>query len=308
MKECVEEGILQSYFDGELSIAMMEKVGRHLTSCVSCKRAARELEQESLVLSKALEPEFALSVPTDHLRSRIDAAIAERRVLNPARPSLATSGPRRGWFASIAELFTLSPQRAFAYGGVAAVLLFALTFAVLRFNRTVAPTQPPSFVARNNPAPSPVPAPTQATNSGSEQSNAPHLASTTSSPSVRKQKVEPRDTFVVANYNRPFATRDANPKEASHAQLLPGERSYLKTIAKLDNTIRSESNKPMRPALQSEFERNLAMVDRAIAATRSAAKQNPSDPDAAEFMFAAYQTKVDLLNQVAEARLPNRQQ
>jgi hypothetical protein len=64
----------------------------------------------------------------------------------------------------------------------------------------------------------------------------------------------------------------------------------------------------MRPALQSEYERNLAMVDRAIAATRNAAKSNPNDPEAADFMFAAYQTKVDLLNQVAEARLPNRQQ
>jgi len=45
------------------------------------------------------------------------------------------------------------------------------------------------------------------------------------------------------------------------------------------------------------------MVDRAIAATRNAAKSNPNDPDAAEFMFAAYQTKVDFLNQVADSRL-----
>jgi len=49
------------------------------------------------------------------------------------------------------------------------------------------------------------------------------------------------------------------------------------------------------------------MVDQAIAATRSAAKVNPSDPDAAEFMFAAYQSKIDLLSQVADSRLSNRQ-
>ena len=46
MKDCVEEGILQSYFDGELSIDMMEQVSLHLTSCMACKRAARELESE----------------------------------------------------------------------------------------------------------------------------------------------------------------------------------------------------------------------------------------------------------------------
>src|SRR4051794_39426012 len=181
MKECVEEGILQSYFDGELSIEMMEKVGSHLTSCVGCKRVARELEQESLVLSEALAPEFALSVPTDRLRSRIDAAIAERRVLNPPRPSLAaaSAGSRRRWFASIAELFTLSPQRAFAYSGVAAVLLFALTFAVLRFNHRVAP--PPSpVVAISEPLPAPAPAPNKETS----QSNPAFV----SSPGIIKEK------------------------------------------------------------------------------------------------------------------------
>jgi hypothetical protein len=58
----------------------------------------------------------------------------------------------------------------------------------------------------------------------------------------------------------------------------------------------------MRPSLQVEYERNLAVVDRAIAATRSAAKKNPNDPDTTDFMFAAYQSKVDLLNTIADAR------
>ena len=85
-------------------------------------------------------------------------------------------------------------------------------------------------------------------------------------------------------------------------KLIPGERSYLQAIARLDSTIKS-NQKDMRPALQSEYQRNLAVVDRAIAATRSAAKSNPNDPDAADFMFAAYQSKVDLLNTIADARV-----
>ena len=92
----------------------------------------------------------------------------------------------------------------------------------------------------------------------------------------------------------------------AQVKLLPGERSYLKTIAALDSTIKSKSNRPMRPELRAEYERNLAVVDRALAATRNAAKKNPNDPDAAEFMFNAYQSKVDLLNTVADARLYNR--
>jgi len=85
-------------------------------------------------------------------------------------------------------------------------------------------------------------------------------------------------------------------------KLFPGERSYLQAIARLDSTINS-NKKNMRPALQVEFERDLAVVDRAIAATRSAAKSNPNDPDTADFMFAAYQSKVDLLNTIADARV-----
>jgi hypothetical protein len=87
---------------------------------------------------------------------------------------------------------------------------------------------------------------------------------------------------------------------------LPGERSYLQTIAELDSTIKLDKG-AMKPALQAEYERNLAFVDRALAAARTAAKSNPNDPDAAEFMFSAYQSKVDLLNTVADARVYDKQ-
>ena len=43
MRECVDEGILQSYFDGELSNVQMESVASHLVSCTGCAAAAREL-------------------------------------------------------------------------------------------------------------------------------------------------------------------------------------------------------------------------------------------------------------------------
>jgi anti-sigma factor RsiW len=299
MKECVEEGILQSYFDGELSLEMMERVGTHLTSCLACKRAARELESESLLLSEALEPEFAMSVPTERLRHRIEAAIAERRLLNPPRPGLASAGAAvplvRRWAQSIADLFALSPQRAFGYAGLAAVVLFAITFALVRF-RTVTPVESPQVAAIAQPSPTLIPTATPD-----------KAVAVVTGPSQQNVKSGPTYTPVVHRPNRAI-TGPVNPgTESAHAKLLPGERSYIKTIAALDTSMKSNQAAPMRPALQSEYERNLAMLDRAIAATRNAAKSNPNDPDAAEFMFAAYQTKVDFLNQVADSRLSNRQ-
>lgn len=285
MKECVEERILQSYFDGELSLEMMESVGSHLASCLACKRAARELESETLLLSEALEPEFALSVPTERLRHRIDEAIAEKRLLNPARPGLARAGAAvpvvRRWAQSIADLFALSPQRAFGYAGLAAVVLFAITFALVRLRKATI-TKSPEVVVVNRSTPTPVPVP---------------------NPLVD----HPVSYIRVVHRPKRASILRTESFEAAPVKLLPGERSYIRTIAALDTSIKSDRNRPMRPALQSEYERNLAMVDRAIAATRNAAKSNPNDPDAAEFMFAAYQTKVDFLNQVADARLSNRQ-
>lgn len=298
MKECVDEGILQSYFDGELSIDMMEKVSSHLTSCLMCKRAARELEAESLIVSEALEHEFALTVPTDRLRSRIEAAVAERRLLNPPRPSLALEQGAplgRRWWQALAELLVVSPQRAFAYAGVAAVILLALIFGSVFLRSAPRPNNQTTAAIRQ-----PAPAPPSVTPVSGPSQNDPAPVKITPS------KVTP-PRYVAAKYtNRP--TQNPAAVASQRIKLLPGERGYLKTIAALDTSLKSNHSKPMRPALQSEYERNLAMVDRAIAATRNAAKNNPNDPDAAEFMYAAYQTKVDLLNQVADARLPNRQQ
>lgn len=296
MRECIEEGMLQEYFDGELSSAMMESVAAHLASCLVCRQAARELESESVLLSAALEPEFALSVPTERLRHRVDAAIAGLRVVNPARQSSASNAgetpavPGVGaWWQAVVDLFTISPQRAFGYAGLAAVVLFAIVFGLIQLRRGHITNPPEVAVGKQAPAPA---------------SSRNHTTEALAYASPAPQGVKRKGGFTSAVYH---AKPRPNPSESAHVKLLPGERSYLKTIAALDTTIKADSSRPMRPALQSEYQRNLALVDRAIAATRSAAKSNPNDPDAAEFMFAAYQTKVDFLNQVADARLSIKQ-
>lgn len=299
MRVCVDEGILQSYFDGELSSKMAEGVASHLVSCSDCAQAARELESESLLLSEALGAEFAASVPTEQLRQRIDAAIAGRQVVEPEQASLARNagGPPavpvgRRWVQSVAELFTLAPQRAFAYAGLAAVILFASLIGGIYWRQATSTKGNPGTIAGNGPL---VP---------SKPTVIPQ-AQPTPSPAPLTQRSNLAKTGSPGKRNAP--PNQSPPRESPHVKLLPGERSYLKTIATLNATLKAESNRQMKPSLQVEYERNLAMVDQAIAATRSAAKVNPSDPDAADFMFAAYQSKIDLLSQVADSRLSNRQ-
>lgn len=277
MTRCLDEGKLQSYFDGELSSKMMESVTSHLASCVTCAAAARELEQESALLMSALAAEFETSVPTERLRQRIDSAVLGERI------AIAQSTEKTGFFSGLLNFGT---QRTLGYASLAVVMAFAAIVGVVKLRSTpelpvvaITPQPGDQEIAKAPPAtpndiesipPVEITAPTKAHNIAP----------------IRPIKV---------------ATTTPAPKRAP-VKLFPGERSYLQAIARLDSTIKT-NKRAMRPSLQVEYERNLAVVDRAIAATRTVAKSNPNDPDVADFMFAAYQSKVDLLNTIADARL-----
>src|SRR6476659_11459636 len=83
MRQWLDESMLQSYFDGELSTRLMESATLHLASCATCAAAARELEEENALLSEAFALEFSESVPTERLRRRVDAAVAGLQIVRP---------------------------------------------------------------------------------------------------------------------------------------------------------------------------------------------------------------------------------
>jgi hypothetical protein len=287
MTQCLDEGKLQSYFDGELPIEMMESVGSHLASCVTCAAAARELEEESAFVMSALAMEFEASVPTERLRERINEAVLGDRL---AIAQSTTKASRLAGFFS--WLLNFGTQRTLGYASLAVILAFAAIMSVVKMKTTTTPTQvdTTNTQASNK----------QQTDNGNAVAQVSPEQTSNEIPKVELPVRETQKNFVAVSYKKP-APVSAAPKP-SPVKLFPGERSYLQAIARLDSTIKS-NKKSMRPALQVEYERNLAVVDRAIAATRSAAKSNPNDPDAADFMFAAYQSKVDLLNTIADARV-----
>lgn len=284
MTRCLDEATLQTYFDGELSGEMMESATLHLASCSTCAAAAREIEEEINLMMTALAPEFEASVPTERLRERIDAAVLDARI------GAASATERAGFGAFISSLLSFGSGTKLGYASLAVVLAFAAIFGFMKL-KTVPPEAP---VAKTQPP----------KNAGEQVAVVP--------PKVDTVQVQGPVAGIKSNRNPELASRPVKPTNRTNqssaapasepVKLLPGERSYLQTIARLDTTINA-NRKSMRPSLQVEYERNLAVVDRAIAATRTAAKSNPNDPDAADFMFAAYQSKVDLLNTIADARV-----
>lgn len=293
MNECLGEEVLQSYLDGELPGGELQNVTSHLASCVTCSTLTEKLEWENNLLAAALAPEFETCVPTERLRQRIDAAMAAESSINEGGRGLSTV-PRFGsWLQFVSGIFTVAPQRAFGYAGLMAVVIFAVILAVVQRRNFQSPPRSHEVATvlesgadglRTGSTPDPI-----------SLTPPSKIANTVVSPSRR-----PRNFSARAPIFRNPATA------AHHVKLLPGERSYLQTIAELDSTIKLDRG-GMKPALQAEYERNLAFVDRALAAARTAAKNNPNDPDAAEFMFSAYQSKVDLLNTVADARVYDKQ-
>lgn len=285
MTRCLDEATLQSYFDSELSANLMERASSHLASCVTCAAAARELAEETALLTSALAAEFEVSVPTQALRERVDAAVLSERVANAGRIEKA------GLFASLVNVFSFNSQRNLGYASLVVVLVFGAIIGVVKFRQ--GQVQPPSTEFQANVTSTPTqPETTQVANGGNQLAS--NVSNETATPKSRPA--------VRSTGSRRSATPRANNVVSNHVELIPGERSYLQQIARLDSSIKQNKNS-MRPSLQVEYERNLAVVDRAIAATRNAAKSNPTDPDAADFMFAAYQSKVDLLNTIADARL-----
>ncbi|HKZ79558.1 MAG TPA: zf-HC2 domain-containing protein [Pyrinomonadaceae bacterium] len=287
MRDCLDDGVLQSYFDDELSSVRRENVSAHLASCPNCAAAAQELEIENSLLAKALEPEFDAAVPTARLRERIDSAI--HGIETPS----AVRSPRR-FLPSLSELFAFTPERTLGYAALVILLALVAGLAVIQL-RPSGPTQ-----VGENVQPQPVLEATPSASSAIAAATPDQLAVPTSN------NIPSSATPSYRRISRRGAREQQQP--VARVKLLPGERGYLRTIAALDSTIKGEDTRPMRPSLRAEYERNLALVDRALAAARSAAKNNPNDPDAAEFMFSAYQSKIDLLNTVADARLNNRQQ
>lgn len=285
MTRCLDEGKLQSYFDGELSIEMMESVTSHLASCVTCAAAARELEEETALLTSALSAEFEASVPTERLRQRIDAAVLGERVA-VAQGTEKSSGPA----AFFSGLLSFGTQRTLGFASLAVVVAFAAIVGAVMMRNEQEPAPAPQQVAGNNQPEKPKTVVTPPSQDVTPVSQTTETTGTLA-------KAAPRTVTHRTNRTSPASAPRPEP-----VKLLPGERAYLQTIARLDTTIKS-NKKSMRPSLQVEYERNLAVVDRAIAATRSAAKSNPNDPDAADFMFSAYQSKVDLLNTIADARV-----
>ena len=269
MKRCIDEGTLQAWSDGELDANAAADVTAHLHSCIHCGEAARTLEVENSILSQGLSAEFVEAVPTERLRERIKSAASGLPVATV--PTINGS-----WVNNLRNLFP--SLRTVVYASVAAAIL--ITGIFLGVNRKKERSAPSADLVKPAEVVAPKPR-------------------TTFEPPQKLVAVAPSRKPVPLR-PRPFRSRRTSEPDAM--SLAWQENLYRRAFTQLDEAIKAQA--PLRPALRVEYEYNLARIDSEIINTRQVARKNPQDPLAAQSMLAAYQSKVDLMNQLAQARLP----
>jgi hypothetical protein len=293
MKKCLDEAILQAYVDGELPQEQAAAAAQHIAACDACASALAETENESAFFSAAFAPDEALSVPTEVLRSRINASVAQLESQAETNQTRERGRNFGGFFASLSALFTLTPQSAAAFAAVLAVVVIGFIYFSSQKSRkaTDAPREIAKAVA--NPTPE-APAEVKPTPDADAPAPTPEKGSAVTTTVKFNDKNARRPSFKGHE-----ARRTAAPAKAAD-DALPGEKDYQTAIASLEKTIKLGGDASLRPTVRADYERSLAVIDSAIEQTRQVAAQNPKDKDAVAFLLSAYQSKVELLSKVAD--------
>jgi hypothetical protein len=300
---CLDEGLLQAYIDGELSNEHAADAAAHIASCDACAEALAAAASENSFFAAAFAPEDSLAVPSEVLRSRIGAAVAQLE--DSDGPNRRRSGGFNfnGFLASLSSLFTFTPQRAAAFASLlvlvaAAVIYFAAikprgTNDAPRGSQELATKGPTSEVPKEIITPTPNVSNTDDKNP--VDAPAPTVGKGSTGPRIINASHAPRRGARVSERAQPAPAETAKVKE-----LLTGENDYKAAIASLEKTIKFGGDTSLRPAVRVQYERNIAILDSAIEQTRKVASKNPKDKDAVGFLMSAYQSKVELLTQVAD--------
>ncbi len=299
MKECLEEATIQAYVDGELSPEAAQKVTAHAAACAACRAALDEAENELAFMAAAFEPEMSLPVPSERLRERLDAAIGELRSQESAHQRPSSSG-LKSWLSSLAGAFDFTPRHAMGFASLVAIIAFTAIFVVISQRGRENQGRLSSAADRRQE----IKLNAEIENAG-EDAGARKGVSNSTVGERERGPVRYSSAYVKSRRGnssgiRPRANVLGAGALVAESKPLPGELSYLKTIASLKSVIEANGESALRPSMRTEYERNLALVDHAIEATRKTARRNPKDPDAAEFLYSSYQNKIDLLSTVAE--------
>lgn len=280
---CLDIGTIQAFLDGELDGVLMENAADHLAVCDDCAISLANSEEESAIAFTALDAELNTLVPTQRLWAKINSEIEREK-----KPFWHTvfaffKNPAIGAFASLLIVFGLFMAYLNSQAGEKNTAIAGMTEGKTVITKPILVSNPINSDEDSGEINSPI---------------------TVVKP-TQKSKSDFRVIKAVITENQPIEkgrkTPDKEIPQPTNYQYLPGEESYIKTIATLENNVNSRKDEVLKPSERFTFEQNLAIVNDSITKMRKEVKKNPRNGAAKQILMASYQNKVDLLNSVTES-------
>jgi hypothetical protein len=297
-KDCLF--LFDDYIAEELEEGKFSRLSEHLALCKSCSFNYQELRLQQ----EAIEQYLLQAEATPALWKSLQTAIKQEKIIQSSSYTTPFSKNYKKVFSVFGLIFS---PRGMVLIGLGIVVFFTLIFLLIRSEDSSS-----EYAEKNEEF---IQAP--ATNEPAKQSDFLTFESPVKETSQPKKKNpvlpitekplelrrikpsnEPRGLLPHRNSEEENSKKVSQPAE-QEKDLLPGERKYLETIAKLTAEVKSiEADMP--PVLSEEYKRNLSAVDQAIVETRKSAQRHPKNPDVMNFVYSAYQGKIALLSDVAK--------
>lgn len=295
--KCFDIGTIQAFFDGELAAETLDSVSRHIASCDDCAIFLAEAEEESSTAFSALEQEFNTLVPTQRLWTKINDSIQKEK---------------KTFWQTVLTFFSNQTTVAFA----SVLIVFSVFMALLSFDNNEKALEV-AEINQNTETVTAVPnidsGISELTPKQTVSAEQPAMAT----PNYKKPKIERISEFAANksdarvikapfvktnNLLRKVYAPEAKPESSEPAAgaNVPGEDSYIRTIATLEKTVESRKDDVLKASARFAFERDLAVSDDAIKKIKAEVRKNPKDESAKQVLRASYQNKIDLLNSVAD--------
>lgn len=285
---CLDIGTIQAFLDGELDGVLMENAADHLAICDDCAISLANSEEESAIAFTALDAELNTLVPTQRLWAKINSEIEREK-----KPFWQTvfaffKNPAIGAFASLLVVFGLFMAYLNSQAGEKDTAIAGMIGQKTDIAKPISVPVSTFTDDSDSTADDKVDEKTFSTQKPKSDFRVIKAAVTETQPTIRKDERTPRIIDEV------------KPQPTSY-QYLPGEESYIKTIATLENNVNSRKDEVLKPSERFTFEQNLAIVNDSITKMRKEVKKNPRNGAAKQILMASYQNKVDLLNSVTES-------
>lgn len=281
--KCFEMGTIQAFLDGETTPDVSLRLTDHVASCDACARILATAEEENSIVFSTLERELNTLVPTQRLWTRINETISVEKSRTSVWQKI---------FVYISASLT-NPSFATAAGILLVLGMFAtvITFRDGEMTDVV-------FVPRNAPVAESGLAETVTVATTGSDTITP--APGPSKLSVKISNHSPKELRTLAvKANGRAGQREITPQYAIDSYL-PGEESYVKTIADLKQNVDEHKDAVLSPSTRVSYERDMAVVNDSITRMREVVKKNPRNQAARQVLYSSYQDKIDLLNSVAQ--------